>query len=55
MARIELHKRGPIGEIRLNRPRALNAMGRDWPDDMLAAAAEMNADAAVRVVDERRK
>ena len=54
MARIELHKRGPIGEIRLNRPRVLNAMGRDWPDDMLAAA-EMNADAAVRVVAERRK
>ncbi len=50
MARIEVRKRGPIGEIRLNRPRVLNAMGRDWPDDMLAAAAEMQSDAAVRVV-----
>jgi enoyl-CoA hydratase/carnithine racemase len=25
-------------------------MGRDWPDDMLAAAAEMQQDAAIRVV-----
>ena len=50
MARIELRKRGPVGEIRLNRPEVLNAMGRDWPDDMLAAAREMQDDAAIRVV-----
>jgi len=50
MNRIEVHKRGPIGEIRLNRPRVLNAQGRDWPDDMLAAAREMQEDGAVRVV-----
>src|SRR5437867_2005994 len=50
MARIELRKRGAIGEIRLNRPEVLNAMGRDWPADMLVAAAEMNEDAAIRVV-----
>jgi enoyl-CoA hydratase/carnithine racemase len=50
VARIELRKRGPLGEIRLNRPQVLNAMGRDWPADMLAAAAEMQGDAAVRVV-----
>jgi enoyl-CoA hydratase/carnithine racemase len=50
MNRIEVHKRGPIGEIRLNRPRVLNAQGRDWPDDMLAAAREMQEDGSVRVV-----
>ena len=50
MARIELRKRGPVGEIRLNRPEVLNALGRDWPDDMLAAAREMQDDAAIRVV-----
>src|SRR2546425_13112124 len=50
VARIELRKRGPIGEIRLNRPEVLNAMGREWPDDMLAAAREMQDDAAIRVV-----
>jgi enoyl-CoA hydratase/carnithine racemase len=50
VSRIELRKRGPIGEIRLNRPEVLNAMGRDWPADMLAAAREMQADDAIRVV-----
>jgi enoyl-CoA hydratase len=50
MARIELRKRGPIGEIRLNRPEVLNALGHEWPHDMLAAAREMQDDDAIRVV-----
>jgi enoyl-CoA hydratase/carnithine racemase len=50
MNRIEVHKRGPIGEIRLNRPGVLNAQGCDWPDDMLAASREMQQDSSVRVV-----
>jgi len=50
MNRIEVHKRGPIGEIRLNRPEVLNAQGRDWPDDMLDAARDMQEDSSVRVV-----
>jgi enoyl-CoA hydratase len=50
MARIDLRKRGPIGEIRLNRPEVLNALGREWPDDLLAAAQEMQNDDAIRVV-----
>ena len=50
VARIELRKRGPIGEIRLNRPDVLNAMGHQWPEDMLAAAREMQEDPAIRVV-----
>jgi enoyl-CoA hydratase/carnithine racemase len=50
MPRIEIDKRGPIGEIRLNRPEVLNAMGRDWPTDMLSAAAEMNDDPEIKVV-----
>jgi enoyl-CoA hydratase/carnithine racemase len=50
MARIEIEKRGSIGEIRLNRPEVLNAMGRDWPADMLSAAVEMNDDPDIRVV-----
>ena len=50
VARIELRKRGPIGEIRLNRPDVLNAMGHQWPEDMLAAAREMQDDPAIRVV-----
>jgi enoyl-CoA hydratase/carnithine racemase len=50
MARIELSKRGPIGEIRLNRPEILNALGAEWPTEMLAAAHEMQDDPAIRVV-----
>jgi enoyl-CoA hydratase/carnithine racemase len=50
MARIELRKRGPIGEIRLNRPDVLNAMGHHFPQDMLAAAQEMQDDREIRVV-----
>jgi enoyl-CoA hydratase/carnithine racemase len=50
MARIEIDKRGPVGEIRLNRPEVLNAMGRDWPADMAAATAELNSDPDIRVV-----
>jgi enoyl-CoA hydratase/carnithine racemase len=50
MARIELGKRGPIGEIRLNRPEVLNALGHQWPQDMLAAAQEMQDDDSIRVV-----
>jgi enoyl-CoA hydratase len=50
MTRIEIRKRGPIGEIRLNRPEVLNAMGRDWPADMSSAAAAMNDDPEIRVV-----
>jgi enoyl-CoA hydratase/carnithine racemase len=50
MNKIEVYKRGPIGEIRLNRPGVLNAQGRDWPDDMLAAAREMQQDGSIRVV-----
>ena len=34
----------------MNRPEVLNAMGRDWPEDMLSAAAEMNDDLEIRVV-----
>jgi enoyl-CoA hydratase/carnithine racemase len=48
--RIELRKRGPVCELRLNRPEVLNAMGREWPDDMLAAAATAQADPEIRVV-----
>ncbi len=50
MARIACFKRGPIGEIRLNRPEVLNAMGHQWPADLLAAAREMQEDDTVRVV-----
>jgi enoyl-CoA hydratase/carnithine racemase len=50
MARIELRKHGPIGEIRLNRPDVLNAMGHHFPQDMLAAAQEMQDDREIRVV-----
>jgi enoyl-CoA hydratase/carnithine racemase len=38
VSRITIDKIGPTGEIRLNRPEVLNAMGRDRPADMLAAA-----------------
>ncbi len=50
MARIEVCKTREVGEIRLNRPEVLNAMDRHWPDDMLAAAAAVNDDPAIRVV-----
>ena len=50
VARIELLKRGAIGEIRLNRPEVLNAMGAQWPEDMLAAAAQMQEDPEIGVV-----
>jgi len=39
-----------VGEIRLNEPEVLNAQGRHWPDDMLAAAEEVGEDPEIRVV-----
>jgi enoyl-CoA hydratase/carnithine racemase len=48
--RIQTLKRGPIGEIRLNRPEVLNALGRDWPDDLLAAVKQVADDPEIRVV-----
>jgi len=50
MTAITLLKRGPIGEIRLNRPEVLNAMGRDWPVAMQSAITAINADQMIRVV-----
>jgi enoyl-CoA hydratase/carnithine racemase len=43
-------KDGPVGEIRLNEPEVLNAMGCHWPDDLLAAAREVRDDPEIRVV-----
>ncbi len=43
-------KDGPVGEIRLNEPEVLNAQGRHWPEDMLAAAEEVREDPEIRVV-----
>ena len=50
VARIRVIKDGPVGEIRLNEPEVLNAQGRHWPDDMLAAAEEVGEDPEIRVV-----
>ena len=50
MTRIALLKRGAIGEIRLNRPEVLNALGSDWPADMQSAIDEVNEDPDIRVV-----
>jgi enoyl-CoA hydratase/carnithine racemase len=58
VSRITIDKIGPAGEIRLNRPEVLNAMGRDWPADMLAAAAVLVSEehlAARRVWRDRRE
>jgi enoyl-CoA hydratase/carnithine racemase len=49
MAGIALLKHGPIAEIRLKRPRVLNAMGRDWPPDMQSAINAINANPEIRV------
>ena len=50
VARIQVFKRGPVGEIRLNQPEVLNAQGQHWPEDMLAAAEEVREDPEIRVV-----
>jgi enoyl-CoA hydratase len=50
VARIRVMRRGPVGEIRLNEPEVLNAQGRHWPEDMLAAAEEVRDDPEIRVV-----
>jgi enoyl-CoA hydratase/carnithine racemase len=47
---LQLHRRGVIAEIRLNRPEVLNAMGVGFPEDLLAAVTELKADPTVRVV-----
>ncbi len=49
-ARIRVLKKGPIGEIRLNEPQVLNAMGTRWPEDMRAAIEEVREDPGIRVV-----
>lgn len=43
-------KRGPIGELRLNRPEKLNAIDRDMLDGMAQALATAAADDDVRVL-----
>jgi enoyl-CoA hydratase/carnithine racemase len=43
-------RHGPVGEIRFDRPEVLNAMGRLFPEEMLAAAEELAVDPEVRVV-----
>ena len=48
--RIRVIKDGPVGEIRLNEPEVLNAQGKHWPEDMLAAAEEVREDPEIRVV-----
>jgi enoyl-CoA hydratase len=50
VARIRVIRDGPVGEIRLNEPEVLNAQGRHWPEDMLAAAEEVGEDPDIRVV-----
>jgi enoyl-CoA hydratase/carnithine racemase len=50
VARIQVIKRGPVGEIRLNEPEVLNAQGQHWPEDMLAAAEEVRGDPEIRLV-----
>jgi enoyl-CoA hydratase len=50
VARIRVIKDGPVGEIRLNQPEVLNAQGRHWPEDVLAAAREVGEDPEIRVV-----
>jgi enoyl-CoA hydratase/carnithine racemase len=47
---IEIRRRGPIGEIRFNRPEVLNAQGVGWPEEMVAAVRELNDDDAIRVI-----
>jgi enoyl-CoA hydratase/carnithine racemase len=49
MTEIALLKHGPIGEIRLNRPEVLNAMGSNWPADMQCAITEISNDPEIRV------
>jgi len=49
-ARIKVIKRGAVGEIRLNEPRVLNAMGPEWPEEMRFAIEEVRKDPEVRVV-----
>ena len=50
MGDIRVLKRGSVGEIRLNRPDVLNALGPIWPRDMAAAINAVSDDPAVRVV-----
>jgi len=50
MAGMTLLKHGPIGEIRLNRPELLNAMGRYWPVEMQALLDEITHDHKIRTV-----
>jgi len=47
---IILEVRGSIGIIKINRPKALNALNSATLDDLYAAACEMNANDAIKVV-----
>lgn len=47
---IEFEKRGPIAEIRLNRPDKLNAIDAAMNEELCAALADAENDDAVRVV-----
>lgn len=50
MPTLQVRRRGAVGEIRINRPEVLNAMGETWPGEMRAATSELEADPEVRVV-----
>ena len=47
---IEVLRHGPVGEIRMNRPRVHNAMGLSFPNDLRPAVADLEADPSIRVV-----
>ncbi|MGH9041867.1 MAG: enoyl-CoA hydratase/isomerase family protein [Acidimicrobiia bacterium] len=47
---IQVIRRGPVGEIRMNRPHVHNAMGATFADDLGPALAELEGDEEIRVV-----
>ena len=50
MGAVDVLRHGSVGEIRMNRPHVHNAMGLGFPDGLGAAIADLEADAAIRVV-----
>ncbi|MGH8994207.1 MAG: enoyl-CoA hydratase/isomerase family protein, partial [Acidimicrobiia bacterium] len=50
MSGIDVIRHGSVGEIRMNRPHVHNAMGFDFPGDLGAAIADLEADDAIRVL-----
>ncbi len=50
MARVEIHREGPVARVELNRPEKHNGMDLEMIDALIAAAASLKTDRQIRAI-----